>query len=74
MYFEDAILRNMIEYAANGKTAEESDEAEFALFEKNLRDEFRNYCSVYNGLLRKEYLDIIIHLSELPLKRMEDEV
>lgn len=70
--FEDAILRNMIEYAANGDMVEESD-LNFSSYEKMLRTKFREYCTALEKLLRKEYLDIIVRLSELPLRRPENE-
>ncbi len=66
--FEDAILRNIIEYAAEGEMAEEADTSDISSYEW-LRDELKDYCKVYEGLLCKEYLDIIVHLSELPLQK-----
>lgn len=71
--FEDAILRNIIEYASRGNFLEEIEKADFYLFEEEIKAEFKNYYKVYEKLICKEYLEIIEYLSELSLKKYNDE-
>lgn len=73
--FEDAILKNIIEFAEHpaiwldedGNPRDESENIEHKL--ESIHEQLREYCKVYEHLLRGSYLDVIAHLATLPFQK-----
>lgn len=72
--FEDAILRNIIEFVSSADFYVEAEKAKsWQKSENELKEILGNYYKALKGLLKEEYLEFIKQLFELKLKKMIDQ-
>lgn len=71
--FEDAIIRNIIEFVSSSSFCIDEKEAEsYQMRHAQLKECLEKYYRCFGGLIRPEYLNIISEFEKMTLKKCQD--